>query len=159
MGGDPDQITEEMRPVNAQSFGLIYTSPLMLLVHRLGTEQFRRGIVGQLNGFPVLSRTFGNVRVFSSSAITYFLWYQMKKQLNISISPACCLISIKFGFWSMWDCRLRDFNICHDIPLKYFNLGSSPTAGLDYFLTSNEPHLSSCERGLRLLRCQDDIDQ
>lgn len=40
MGGDPDLITEEMRPVNAQSFGLIYTSPLMLLTHRLTTEEF-----------------------------------------------------------------------------------------------------------------------
>lgn len=43
MGGDPDLISEEMRPVNAQSFGLIYTSPLMLLTHRLATEKFRRG--------------------------------------------------------------------------------------------------------------------
>lgn len=41
MGGDPDLITEEMRPVNAQSFGLIYTSPVMLLTHRLATEEFR----------------------------------------------------------------------------------------------------------------------
>lgn len=37
MGGDPDLISEEMRPVNAQSFGLIYTSPLTLLTHRFDT--------------------------------------------------------------------------------------------------------------------------
>lgn len=42
MGGDPDQITEEMRPVNTQSFGLIYTSPLMLLTHRLTTVEFSK---------------------------------------------------------------------------------------------------------------------
>lgn len=41
MGGDPDLITEEMRPVNAQSFGLIYTSALMPLTHRFTTGGVR----------------------------------------------------------------------------------------------------------------------
>lgn len=42
MGGDPDAITEEMRPGKAQSFGLIHTSPFVLLTHRLATEDFAK---------------------------------------------------------------------------------------------------------------------
>lgn len=55
MGGDPDLITEEMRPVNAQSFGLIYTSPLMLLTHRLATDEFWRRRGRRVNGLPIWS--------------------------------------------------------------------------------------------------------
>lgn len=48
MGGDPDAITEEMRPGKAQSFGLVHTSPLMLLTHRLATEDFTKSKCNRL---------------------------------------------------------------------------------------------------------------
>lgn len=55
MGGDPDLISAEMKPVNAQSFGLIYTSPLMLLTHQLATEEFRRRRGRQVNSLYMIS--------------------------------------------------------------------------------------------------------
>lgn len=71
MGGDPDLITEEMRPVNAQSFGLIYTSPLMLLTHRLATEEFRRR---------------RGRRVNASSVWTLYFYSEFRKQYNRLVS-------------------------------------------------------------------------